>query len=79
MANDISTHTQNLIQQFSESLQRLNDLQSVEGDNVTASGAESAWMLRAFFLDKVDAEWIHLRTLLMQEILPFVRDLKRGF
>jgi len=78
MANDITAHTAKLLQQFSETLCRLNDLQNLECDNKHIEGAESAYMLRSYFLTKMDAEWEEIFLLFTREILPFVRDMKSG-
>lgn len=76
MANDIATHAVARLQKFSESLQRLYFLQDLETDNTHLEGAESAWMLRAEFLDRVKQEWEEIFLLMRQEILPLVNDIK---
>lgn len=78
MANDISAHTVHLLREFSETLDRLSDLQNVETDNKHIEGAVAAFMLRSYFLTKMESQWEEIWLLLTREILPFVRDMKSG-
>lgn len=78
MANDIAAHAAGLFQKFSETLDRLNDLQNLETDNRAIEGAESAYMIRSHFLSMATEQWNEIFTLMRSEILPFVSDFKKG-
>lgn len=78
MANDIATHTVGLVRNFSETLDNLVRLQAVTAGCSHAEDNEDAWMLRQHFMAMCESQWGELSTLLREELLPFVADMRGG-
>lgn len=78
MANDIATHTLELVRKFSETMENLRRLQSVTTECKHVEDLQDTWALRDHFMALAEGQWHEVTTLLEKEVLPFVVDLKKG-
>jgi hypothetical protein len=78
MADDIATQARKLLQDFSTTMERMRQLQSVTVDCKHVEDLGDTWLLREHFLTIAEAQWDEFSNIMVTDILPFVADFKHG-
>jgi hypothetical protein len=76
MAYHISTYAHEQVTKFSNTLERLSELQLVTSECNFIEALQASWMLREHFMTIAEKQWDELSGLLLKEILPLVADIK---